>query len=90
MELKVVDTPDRKSVNRNDRWSDLATIILKESSERAILSQREELSVLVLKRRNMKTGSKGIQSYRLKTLRKPLYESIEPTSSEHGEPLDVT
>ena len=90
MELEVVYTTDRKSVNRNDRRMDLSTIVVEEASERAVFSQQQKLLMVVLKSRDLKTGSEGIEGYRLKALRQSLHEAVKSTSSEHGKALNVT
>jgi hypothetical protein len=76
-------------VNRNDRWRGLPTIVLKETTKRPVLSQRKKFLVLMFKGSYLKTGSEGVEGYRLETLRESLHETVKSAPPKHGEPLDV-
>jgi hypothetical protein len=90
VKLEIVDAPDRESVNGNYCWSDRSLIIFEEATERATLSQREELPLLVLQGCHLKPRGEGVKGDRLKTFSKAVYETIEPAPPEHGESFNVT
>jgi hypothetical protein len=73
MKLKVVDATDRKAVYRNHRRRYLPPIVAKERGKSAVFSQRKEMLMLVLERRELKPRSEGIEGHRLKTLGESLH-----------------